>query len=119
MGKRYLPLTVLQFKCRQSWALVAHTYNPSYSEGRDQEDLGLKPAQANSSQDPSLKTPIIKKGWWSGSSVGPEFKLQYYKKKFFLNTDSLLLGVETQESAKQVLVRTGTFCWQRDRVDGL
>jgi hypothetical protein len=26
---------------------VAHTYHPSYSGGRDQEDLGLKPAQAN------------------------------------------------------------------------
>jgi hypothetical protein len=29
--------------------LMAHTYNPSYSGGRDQEDHGLKPAQANSS----------------------------------------------------------------------
>jgi hypothetical protein len=28
---------------------VAHTCNPSYSGGRDLEDLGLKPAQANSS----------------------------------------------------------------------
>jgi hypothetical protein len=35
-----------------SWALVADTYNPSYSEDRDQEDLCSKPAQANSSQDP-------------------------------------------------------------------
>jgi hypothetical protein len=26
--------------------LVAHTYNPSYSGGRDQEDHGSKPAQA-------------------------------------------------------------------------
>jgi hypothetical protein len=25
-------------------ALVAHTYNPSYSRGRDQEDHGSKPA---------------------------------------------------------------------------
>jgi hypothetical protein len=31
-----------------SWALVAHTYNPSYSGGRDQEDRGSKPAWANS-----------------------------------------------------------------------
>jgi hypothetical protein len=31
-----------------SWVLVAHTYNPSYSGGRDQEDNGLKPAQAKS-----------------------------------------------------------------------
>jgi hypothetical protein len=26
---------------------VAHVYNPCYSEGRDQEDHGLRPAQAN------------------------------------------------------------------------
>jgi hypothetical protein len=50
---------------------VAHTYNPSYSGGRDQEDHGLKPAQANISRDPVLKIPIIKKGWWSGSRCKP------------------------------------------------
>jgi hypothetical protein len=38
--------------------LVAHTYNPNYLGGRDQEDCGSKPAQANSSQDPILKKPI-------------------------------------------------------------
>jgi hypothetical protein len=27
-----------------SWALVAHAYNPSYPGGRDQEDCGSKPA---------------------------------------------------------------------------
>jgi hypothetical protein len=31
------------------WVLVAHTCNPSYSGGRDQEDDDSKPAQANSS----------------------------------------------------------------------
>jgi hypothetical protein len=31
-----------------SAALVAHACNPSYSEGRDQEDRGLKPDWANS-----------------------------------------------------------------------
>jgi hypothetical protein len=37
------------------WVLVALACNPSYSGGRDQEDCGLKPAWANSSQDPILK----------------------------------------------------------------
>jgi hypothetical protein len=37
---------------RPSWALVAHTCNPSYSGGRDQEALGLKPTRANSLQNP-------------------------------------------------------------------
>jgi hypothetical protein len=33
----------------ESWVLVAHACNPSYSGGRDQEDCGLRPAQENSS----------------------------------------------------------------------
>jgi hypothetical protein len=37
--------------------LVAHACNPSYSGGRDQEDLSLRPAQANGSQDPISKIP--------------------------------------------------------------
>jgi hypothetical protein len=51
-----------------SWVLVAHIYNPGYSGGRDQEDRGSKPAQANSSLDPILKISNTKKGWQSGSS---------------------------------------------------
>jgi hypothetical protein len=47
---------------------VAHTYNPSYSEDRDQEDLGLKPAQANSWQDPILGNPSQK--WADGVAQG-------------------------------------------------
>jgi hypothetical protein len=34
------------------WAPVAHTHNPSYSGGRDQEDRGSKPAWENSSARP-------------------------------------------------------------------
>jgi hypothetical protein len=51
-------------------ALVAHACHPSYSGGSDQEDCGLKPAQANSSQD--LEKPFTKKkkkkisNWASG-----------------------------------------------------
>jgi hypothetical protein len=45
-----------------SWALVAHTCDPSYSEDRDQEDHGSKPAQANSTSDPISKNPSQKKG---------------------------------------------------------
>jgi hypothetical protein len=41
--------------------LVAHTCNPNYSGGRDQEDLGWKPPQANSLQDPISKIPNTKK----------------------------------------------------------
>jgi hypothetical protein len=42
---------------------VAHTCNPRYSGGRDQENRGWKPAWANSSEDPISKKPITKKGW--------------------------------------------------------
>jgi hypothetical protein len=45
-----------------SQALVAHACNPSYSGGRDREDCGLKPAQANSSARPYLEKPFTKIG---------------------------------------------------------
>jgi hypothetical protein len=67
---------------------VAHAYNPRDSGGRDQEDLGLKPAQTNNSRDPILKTAIRKKGAGGvAQGVGPEFKSQYHKKKFLVNTN--------------------------------
>jgi hypothetical protein len=56
---------------------VAHTCNPSYSGGRDQEDRSLKPAQANSSQDPIFKILNTKRAGGMAQGVGPEFKLQY------------------------------------------
>jgi hypothetical protein len=52
-----LPLNV---KCGQE--PVAHTGNPTYSGGRDQEDHGLKPAQANSCARPYLEKTYHKKG---------------------------------------------------------
>jgi hypothetical protein len=61
---------------------VAHTCNPSYSGGRDQEDLSSKPAWANNPRDPILKKPITKKDCVMAQSVGPKFKPQYRKKKF-------------------------------------
>jgi hypothetical protein len=50
------------FKTSCCRALLAHTYNPSYSGGRNQEHHGSKPAWANRSQDPDLKNPITKIG---------------------------------------------------------
>jgi hypothetical protein len=43
-------------------ALVPHACNPCYSGSRDQEDHGLKPAQANSLGDLILKIPNTKTG---------------------------------------------------------
>jgi hypothetical protein len=54
-----------------SQASVAHTCNPSYSGGRDQEDCDSKPADGSSLQDPTLKKPITKKNWWTGSRCRP------------------------------------------------
>jgi hypothetical protein len=50
---------------------VAPVCNPSYSEGRDQEDHGLKPAQAYRKN----RTGGVAQG------VVPEFKPQQCKKK--------------------------------------
>jgi hypothetical protein len=43
--------------------LVAHAYNPSYSGGRDQEDQGSKPAQANCYMRPYLKNSTGLEEW--------------------------------------------------------
>jgi hypothetical protein len=59
---------------------VAHSCNPSYSGGRDQEDHGSKPAQANSLQDPISKTFHKNRAGGVAQSEGPEFKPQYWKK---------------------------------------
>jgi hypothetical protein len=39
--------------------------------GRDQEDCGSKPAQANSSQNLISKTPNTKEGCWSSPRCRP------------------------------------------------
>jgi hypothetical protein len=41
---------------------VAHAYNPSHSENRDQEDQGSKPARANSSARSCLEKLFTKIG---------------------------------------------------------
>jgi hypothetical protein len=62
--------------------LVAHTYNPSYSGGKDQEDCGSKSAWVSSSQDPILKkNPSQKRASVVAQDVSPEFEPQYCKKK--------------------------------------
>jgi hypothetical protein len=44
--------------CKGIRVPVTHICNLTYSDGRDQEDHGLKTAWANSSQDPILKITI-------------------------------------------------------------
>jgi hypothetical protein len=48
--------------CRNGWVGVSGSLcNPSYSGGGDQEDCGLKPAQANNPRDPISKIPNTKR----------------------------------------------------------
>jgi hypothetical protein len=63
------------------WGLVAHTCNPSYSGGRDQEDRSSKPGQPNSSQDPISKILNTKRAGGVAHGMGPVFKPWYHKKK--------------------------------------
>jgi hypothetical protein len=58
----------------------AHTCNPSYSGGREQEDHGSKPAQTNRLWDPILKNPSPKRADRMAQGEGPEIKSQYCKK---------------------------------------
>jgi hypothetical protein len=60
---------------------MAHACNPSYLEGRDQEDCCSKPARTNSLQDPILKNPSQRRIGVVAQGVGPEFKLQHCKNK--------------------------------------
>jgi hypothetical protein len=57
--------------------------NPSYSEGRDQEDHGSKPAWGSSLRDPILNIPNThtKKGWWSSSRCRPLVQIPAPQKK--------------------------------------
>jgi hypothetical protein len=59
---------------------VAPSYNPRYSGGRDQEDYGSQPVQANNSRDPiSKKLKKKKRVDGVAQSVGPDFKPQHRK----------------------------------------
>jgi hypothetical protein len=51
----------------------------SYSGGRDQEIMVQ--SQKNSSRDPILKKPSLKRAGKIAEGVGPEFKPQYSKEK--------------------------------------
>jgi hypothetical protein len=63
-------------------APVAHARNPSYSGGRDEEDLSSRPAWANSSQDPILNKILHeKRAGGVAQGAGSEFKPHYIKKK--------------------------------------
>jgi hypothetical protein len=66
---------------KPSQVLVAHTCNPGYSGGRDQEDHGLKPVWANSLRKPISKHPSKNRAGGVDQGEGPEFKPQYCQKK--------------------------------------
>jgi hypothetical protein len=69
-------------KVVKSWVLVAHTCNPSFSGGRDQEDRSSKPAPGKQFVRPYLKkNPSQKRTGGMAQGVGPEFKPQYHKKQ--------------------------------------
>jgi hypothetical protein len=65
---------------------VAHTCNPRYSGGRNQENHGLKPAWANSSWDPVLKIPNTKRAGGGAQGAGPEFKPRYKEVNSLVNS---------------------------------
>jgi hypothetical protein len=73
--------TYCRNKFNSGWVPVAHTYNPSYSGGRDQKDSSLKQDKANSTQDPISKEPTTKRAGGVAQGVGLEFKPLYCQKK--------------------------------------
>jgi hypothetical protein len=90
-------------------APVAHTCNPSYSGGRDQEDWSSKPAQANSFRDLILKKPFTKRAGGVAQGVGPKFKPQYWKKKKSLS--NLPLSTRPAPAIQYPLFTTWQLHW--------
>jgi hypothetical protein len=69
-----------------SWGLVAPTSNPSHSGGRDQGESRFKARQGKQFERPYMEKPFTKnRADGVSQSIGPEFKIQYYKKKKSLN----------------------------------
>jgi hypothetical protein len=60
---------------------VAHTYNSSYSGGRDQENHNLKPARQIVQETLSWKNPSQKRVGGVAQSMSPEFKNPVPKKE--------------------------------------
>jgi hypothetical protein len=79
-----------------SQVLVAHACNPSYSRGRDQEDLGLKSVQIVR-ETLSRKNPSQKRAGGVAQGKGLEFKPQYCKRKE--KERNLLLTVPKRKKA--------------------
>jgi hypothetical protein len=69
---------------------VAHTCNPNYSGGRDQEDQS-QPGQIVR-ETLSRKNPSQKRAGGVTQGVGPQFKPQYSKKKKDLNELGVVNG---------------------------
>jgi hypothetical protein len=90
---------------------MAHTYNPSNSEGRDQEDSRSKPAWANSLRDLISKTPItkIKRAGGVTQGVGPEFKPQYGKKGMLMLLFLKLSPPWSNSTSLSLLEQPGTL----------
>jgi hypothetical protein len=93
---------------------VAHIYNPSYLGERDQEDQGLRPARANSLQNPFLKIPNIKMAGGVAQMIeclpskykGSESKPQHHKKRK-KNTPKVINSTVTKVSK----VGSALFCF--------
>jgi hypothetical protein len=67
----YIQRSIIQPEWRMSWALVAHVCNPSYSEGRDQENCGSSQPRQIVRETLSWKKLFTKTVCWSGSRCRP------------------------------------------------
>jgi hypothetical protein len=75
---------------------VAHTCNPRYSGGRDQEDCSLKPSQANSSARPHLEKPFTKIGlveWFKVKTLSSSTSTEGKKEEKINKQQSLIIRI--------------------------
>jgi hypothetical protein len=115
-------------KCMKGGS-VTHACNPSYSEGRDQEDFSSKPAWANSLWDPILKNPSPKIGlveWlkvkaWVQTLVPPKKKKAWetinklfkFLKNFYSQFRETILGWNVSNKGKTYIIRRQSFPCER------
>jgi hypothetical protein len=96
-----------------SWVLVAHTCNPSYSGGRDQEDRSLKPAPSKQLVTPYLDKTRHKKGlveWLQGVGAQKKKKKKIHARQALYHYTTLLAPELNLVCQKYLRSFRGKYC---------
>jgi hypothetical protein len=116
-------VVVVVVRVTYCWGPVPHAYNPNYSGGRNQEDCGSKPAQADNSLDPISKIPITKIGlveWLKVKALSSRLSIAKKKSnntivKVTVTLHEIWTTARSKPAPEQNLrVRVLTLCFAKD-----